>query len=551
MTLANAIARTAALTLLAGVASAQTDLLPDIITDPNDMQNWYIQNSGGNRYLRLSNGTANAGAGKLYLYGGTIINSTQREVIQRIYRTDNTFWERPAGTFVHHPTHGHIHFEEWAQYSIREVLPGNGVGDVVAQGAKTSFCILDLGVYNSSLPGFPPGGQFNSCGTSIQGLSVGWKDVYSAGLDGQQININGVPDGTYWLESEVDPFNRVLESNENNNVHRILITIGTPTPLTPDRFESNNSTSQVSAMAVGAVNSANLGPTGPETVLDALTIHDSDDHDFFRFYMPATGTGSDFVRIDFQNSLGDLDFRLRNSAGTQIGSSTSGSSNSEQISLAGHPAGWYYAEAYGYNNATGTYTLTINPSANGAPSIECLTPPAGNVTVLRGVETYNINWSHSDPESNETWVTVYINSTPAFNGSEQVLPTSINTPAAQGFHVFNTAEADEGTYWVYTQITDGGTVTGDWSEGTITLENACPPDLTASAVAGTPGYGLPNGVLNNEDFFYYLTQFAAGNLAIADLTTTAVAGQPGYGTPDGILNNEDFFYYLALFANGC
>ncbi|MCA9289271.1 MAG: hypothetical protein KDA05_11835, partial [Phycisphaerales bacterium] len=34
--------------------------------------------------------------------------------------------------------------------------------------------------------------------------------------------------------------------------------------------------------------------------------------------------------------------------------------------------------------------------------------------------------------------------------------------------------------------------------------SACPPDLTTGAVAGQPGYGEPNGVLSNDDFFYYL-----------------------------------------------
>lgn len=80
---------------------------------------------------------------------------------------------------------------------------------------------------------------------------------------------------------------------------------------------------------------------------------------------------------------------------------------------------------------------------------------------------------------------------------------------------------------------------------------ACEPDLTTGAVAGQPGYGVPNGVLNNDDFFYYLSQFAAGNVAVADLTTGAVSGQPGYGTPNGVINNDDFFYYLAIFAAGC
>lgn len=80
---------------------------------------------------------------------------------------------------------------------------------------------------------------------------------------------------------------------------------------------------------------------------------------------------------------------------------------------------------------------------------------------------------------------------------------------------------------------------------------ACRPDLTTSAVAGTPGYGVPNGALNNDDFFYYLTQFAAGNAAVADMTTSAVPGAPGYGVPDGVVNNDDFFFYLTVFAAGC
>ena len=37
----------------------------------------------------------------------------------------------------------------------------------------------------------------------------------------------------------------------------------------------------------------------------------------------------------------------------------------------------------------------------------------------------------------------------------------------------------------------------------------------------------PNGILNNDDF-YYLAQFAAGNLAVADMTTTAIPGSPGW-----------------------
>ncbi|MEZ6235093.1 MAG: GC-type dockerin domain-anchored protein [Phycisphaerales bacterium] len=80
---------------------------------------------------------------------------------------------------------------------------------------------------------------------------------------------------------------------------------------------------------------------------------------------------------------------------------------------------------------------------------------------------------------------------------------------------------------------------------------ACPPDITTGAIPGGAGYLVPNGVLNNDDFFCFLNEFAAGNLAVADVTTSAVVGGPGYGVPNGVITNDDFFYYLTLFAAGC
>ncbi|MEZ6233503.1 MAG: GC-type dockerin domain-anchored protein [Phycisphaerales bacterium] len=92
---------------------------------------------------------------------------------------------------------------------------------------------------------------------------------------------------------------------------------------------------------------------------------------------------------------------------------------------------------------------------------------------------------------------------------------------------------------------------GDGRAFVIGGRTACQPDLTTGAVPGQPGYGVPNGVLNNDDFFYFLAQFAAGNVAVCDLTTGAVPGQPGYGVPNGAVSNDDFFYYLAIFSAGC
>lgn len=78
----------------------------------------------------------------------------------------------------------------------------------------------------------------------------------------------------------------------------------------------------------------------------------------------------------------------------------------------------------------------------------------------------------------------------------------------------------------------------------------CIPDLTTTANPFAAGFGTPNGILNNDDFFYYLLLFENANPQ-ADMTATAIPGTPGYGTPNGVINNDDFFYFVMLFAAGC
>jgi hypothetical protein len=138
--------------------------------------------------------------------------------------------------------------------------------------------------------------------------------------------------------------------------------------------------------------------------------------------------------------------------------------------MAGRAEGWYYIHVYGYAGATHPeYTLTVNPPANTAPSVTVTNPHAGNIDLIHGQDTYNVTWTSSDTENDERWVTVYMNTTPELNGNEILLPTSLHTPANIGFHIINSANFPAGTYWVYGSITDGGTTTGDWSEGTVTF----------------------------------------------------------------------------------
>ncbi len=448
-------------------------LLPDITVRRDDLYDNETSTNvePGRRHLKLSVATPNVGLGKLYLYGVLPANPDgTQDIRQRIFRSDGSFFERLAGKFIFHSQHDHIHVEGWSQFHLRTVLPDSGVGPIIASGAKTSFCILDLTIHDSSLPNYNPDGEFHSCSSTIQGLSVGWADIYSKDLPGQNIDITDVPDGVYWLEAVVDPDSTILESRDSNNASRVLVVVGDTSPFLADAYEPADNFDEVDARLVGSVNSPNLGPCDPQLVIDNLNIHASDNDDYFRFYCNSTGTSADFVRIDLINNQGDLDLRLYDANRISVGSSTS-STNVETISLNGKPEGWYYARVYGFNSAVNpNYKLTINPPSNSAPSVTVVDPPIGDTTLIHGLDTYKVGWSYVDPEEDECWVSVFVNSAPVLNGNELLLPTSLNTPAAQGFYIINSAYVPADTsLHVYCRITDGGTTTGNWSSGTVTF----------------------------------------------------------------------------------
>jgi len=222
-------------------------LLPDLTPWASQSKGFMYDWTVSANELRLTTAMANIGAGRLELRGGAVHGNTQ-DVHQRVYEPNGAYTDLLAGTFTYHSGHGHIHFDGFAEYRLRQVLAGGGVGDVVATGGKVSFCLLDVERYNTSGPGSP---YFLNCG-QVQGISVGWADVYDRGLPGQSIDITSVPNGTYWLEVMVDPQNHLLESDESNNTTRIQIAIsrsGGGGSIPPAAFESNNSFAAASILA--------------------------------------------------------------------------------------------------------------------------------------------------------------------------------------------------------------------------------------------------------------------------------------------------------------
>lgn len=222
-----------------GALRAQVDLLPNIFAPVGETFDLRSGNSitafeyditdtivPGRTHLQISFGTANIGAGPMIFHELEPPNPDgSRNAVQRIMRSDSSWWERPAGILGFHPEHGHVHLDDWAQYRIREYLPGGSVGSILAEGPKTSFCIIDLAEYDLSLPNAPLNRVFSGCGANFQGISVGWIDIYDMSLPGQDIDITDLSNGLYWLEGEFDPENKFLETNKTNNIGRKAVVL--------------------------------------------------------------------------------------------------------------------------------------------------------------------------------------------------------------------------------------------------------------------------------------------------------------------------------------
>jgi hypothetical protein len=65
---------------------------------------------------------------------------------------------------------------------------------------------------------------FQNCAHN-QGISRGWADEYGFGLDGQWVDITGVPAGHYVLEAEVNPAHFYREMDYANNSGAVLVAI--------------------------------------------------------------------------------------------------------------------------------------------------------------------------------------------------------------------------------------------------------------------------------------------------------------------------------------
>ena len=202
--------------------------------------------------------------------------------------------------------------EDWFKFTL------NGTGSSQNKIALTNYSAGEyMEIYNSS------GQRVRAFGRShtLSGLTAGtyYAKVYS--------KLQGMLSGGYGLT-----WNTATKSNSGSGT----------TSVRGDRYESNDSRSTATAL------SGNIGSL-------AATIHTGSDQDWFKFTLSGVGTSTNKVELT-KTASNSQRIVLYDANGKQLGSSLL-----KSLSLAGRPAGTYYAKVYDtVKQASGDYTLAWN-----------------------------------------------------------------------------------------------------------------------------------------------------------------------------------------------
>jgi hypothetical protein len=231
-------AATAVVVLLVAACAGESEapspeLLPDLDQAPPAAISIVVR-EGRERLVFLS-AVENVGAGPLLVAGRRPSASepemTARQVVRKADRTATTHVLKARLRFVVSETHRHWHLLGFERYELR--TPDE---KTVGRDRKTGFCLGDRydADSGSRIPGEPPRAVWTQeCGRGqserlrlLEGLSPGFGDDYVPLLEGQFIDVTGLPPGRYILIHRVNSTRDLGESSYANNAASALLELG-------------------------------------------------------------------------------------------------------------------------------------------------------------------------------------------------------------------------------------------------------------------------------------------------------------------------------------
>jgi hypothetical protein len=216
--------------VLSSTAAAPTPLLPDIVQRPPSQ--FGVVQSGSSYRLGFQSSTENIGAGPLIVHGHRANTTSPMVADQIVKMSDGSSETRAAiGTMIFYVPHNHWHYLGFDHYELLKASDNS----LVAPDQKQGFCLGDrFSVKEGNVvadPPSPPGpftestcesGNPSALGVT-EGITPGYGDLYGPQVEGQYIDITGVPTGEYEIVHRANEDHSLLESSYANDAASALI----------------------------------------------------------------------------------------------------------------------------------------------------------------------------------------------------------------------------------------------------------------------------------------------------------------------------------------
>jgi serine protease len=218
-------------------STSAVDRLPDLDQElPSDLRVTLAGTPSAPSYrLGFRSAVGNIGDGPLVIRG-------HRDDVQTPVMTADQVIDRSDGSqavvpnlgmlrYVVSPDHQHWHYLGFDRYQIYELHPARTPASL-ERDHKTGFCLGDrYRTTRQRASNAPPNPVYvGRCGlgdpsllTVEEGITVGYGDSYGAFLEGQDMPLDGLPDGRYVLVNRVNADRKIREISYANDAASILL----------------------------------------------------------------------------------------------------------------------------------------------------------------------------------------------------------------------------------------------------------------------------------------------------------------------------------------
>jgi len=173
--------------------------------------------------LGFASATDNIGEGPIWVRGSRPAASgpmIARQLISLTDGTERTYDDAGRLRYTYSPSHTHWHLLDFQRYELRTLE-----GELVVRDRKSGFCLADhYGLARRRVVRFTGARFFGNCAASNpqalaveQGTSTGFTDLYPPHFHGQNLELRGVPAGTYVLVHRANPTQQLEEIDYTNN----------------------------------------------------------------------------------------------------------------------------------------------------------------------------------------------------------------------------------------------------------------------------------------------------------------------------------------------